>query len=163
MREFVGQRKNKWEVTVNDLNLLSIPVEKGLVISTTRPEYQAGFTPDQANLIAAAPHMYEALKELCANLSLNCASLRLGETFKAYKDSKVYAYKGSKKRREEMRNTKADKDFKSRIENVVEQANGGECSSLGAAEQILELAKDWLVESKQEYWGWEWGCDGWQD
>ena len=54
----------KWELKENDNGLLHIPIEDGLVISATRPEHQVGLTPEQAQLIASAPDLYEALKEL---------------------------------------------------------------------------------------------------
>ena len=43
-----------------------------------------------------------------------------------------------------MAREQADQEFKSRTENIIEQARNGECSLKGAAEQILECAEAWL-------------------
>ena len=56
--------KEEWAIRENDNGLLAIPIEDGLIISATRPENQVGLTPEQAQLIASAPDLYEALKEL---------------------------------------------------------------------------------------------------
>lgn len=55
---------NSWHVERNDLGLFSIPIEKGMVITATWPQYGSGLTLEQANLIAAAPHLLEACKAM---------------------------------------------------------------------------------------------------
>ena len=51
----------------NDLGLLGIRDKESdtkLIITATLPKYQAGLTPEQANLIAQAPKLYEACKRV---------------------------------------------------------------------------------------------------
>ena len=45
-----------------------------------------------------------------------------------------------------------DNEFLSRTENVVEQAANRECSSTGAAELIMEFARDWHDKLKANFW-----------
>ena len=65
----------QFELVENDLRLLGIvdaeDTRPGWVISLTRAEYQAGLTPQQANLIAAAPAMLDACKEAARYLQFN--------------------------------------------------------------------------------------------
>ncbi len=58
--------KGKWKLKQNDLGLIYIEdsLDKGLVISSTKPKYIVGLMLHQANLIAKLPRMYELLKQL---------------------------------------------------------------------------------------------------